>query len=81
MAANSLFKSHKPVPAGKIGILLINLGTPDAPEFWQVRQYLDEFLSDPRVIETPQFLWWLVLNFYILNARPGRENKASAGVS
>jgi protoporphyrin/coproporphyrin ferrochelatase len=80
MAANSLFKSNKPVPAGKIGILLINLGTPDAPEFWQVRQYLDEFLSDPRVIETPQFLWWPVLNFYVLNARPGRVAKQYATI-
>jgi protoporphyrin/coproporphyrin ferrochelatase len=75
MASTPLFKSNKPAPAGKIGILLVNLGTPDSPKFWLVRQYLDEFLSDPRVIETPRILWWPILNFYILNARPGRVAK------
>ena len=80
MASSPLFKSNKPAPAGKIGILLINLGTPDGPQFWQVRQYLEEFLSDPRVIETPRIVWWPILNFFILNARPGRVAKQYAAI-
>src|SRR3984893_16319916 len=80
MASSSLFKSNKPAPAGKIGILLINLGTPDGPQFWQVRQYLGEFLSDPRVIELPRIFWWPILNFFILNARPGRVAKQYAAI-
>jgi ferrochelatase len=46
---------HRPVPEGRIGVLLINLGTPDAPEARAVRRYLAEFLSDPRVIEIHPF--------------------------
>jgi protoporphyrin/coproporphyrin ferrochelatase len=79
VASRILFKS-RPVPAGNIGILLVNLGTPDAPKFWQVRQYLDEFLSDPRVIETPRLLWWPILKFIILNTRPGRVAKHYATI-
>ncbi|GAA5159634.1 ferrochelatase [Viridibacterium curvum] len=57
-----------------IGILLINLGTPDEPTPAAVKRYLKEFLSDPRVVEIPRALWWLILNGIILNTRP----KASA---
>ncbi|MGC2224833.1 MAG: ferrochelatase, partial [Methylocella sp.] len=46
--SNVSANNNKPVPAGKIGILLVNLGTPDAPRFWPVRRFLREFLSDPR---------------------------------
>jgi protoporphyrin/coproporphyrin ferrochelatase len=80
MASTPSYKSNKLAQAGKIGILLVNLGTPDAAKFWQVREYLDEFLSDPRVIETPRIIWWPILNFFILNARPGRVAKHYAAV-
>jgi len=61
---------------GRTGILLVNLGTPDAPDRASVRRYLKEFLSDPRVVEGPRLPWWLVLNLIILNTRPGRSAKA-----
>ena len=60
----------------QIGVLLVNLGTPDAPDPVSVRRYLKEFLWDPRVIEVPRPLWWLVLNGIILNTRPRRSAKA-----
>jgi protoporphyrin/coproporphyrin ferrochelatase len=56
--------------AGKIGVLLINLGTPDDTSYWPMRRYLKEFLSDRRVIETNRVLWWLILNGVILVKRP-----------
>ncbi len=56
--------------AGRIGVLLINLGTPDATTYWPMRRYLKEFLSDRRVIETNRVLWWLILNFVVLVKRP-----------
>jgi len=55
------------------GILLTNLGTPDAPTKAAVRTYLKEFLWDPRVVEQPRWLWWLILNGIILNTRPARS--------
>jgi ferrochelatase len=58
----------------RIGVLLVNLGTPDAPTPAAVRRYLREFLSDPRVVEIPGILWWPVLNLFVLTTRP----KASA---
>ena len=60
----------------RTGILLINLGTPDAPDPKSVRRYLKEFLSDPRVIEKRGPLWWLVLNGIILPRRSGRSSTA-----
>lgn len=57
----------------KTGILLINLGTPDAPTAEAVRPYLQEFLSDPRVVEIPKAVWWLILNGIILNTRPKKS--------
>jgi len=60
----------------KIGILLTNLGTPDEPTKSALRRYLKEFLSDPRVVEFPRPLWWLILNLIILNVRPKRSAKA-----
>jgi ferrochelatase len=56
--------------AAKCGVLLINLGTPDAPTAPAVRRYLREFLSDPRVVEIPRATWWLILNLFILPFRP-----------
>ena len=57
-------------PAAKIGVLLVNLGTPDGTSYWPMRRYLKEFLSDPRVIETNRVLWWLILNGIVLTKRP-----------
>ena len=62
---------HGQEPA--VGILLTNLGTPDAPTTAAVRTYLKEFLWDPRVVEQPRWLWWLILNGIILNTRPARS--------
>jgi ferrochelatase len=64
----------------KIGILITNLGTPDAPKKAELKRYLREFLSDPRVVETPRLLWWMILNFIILNIRPKRSAKAYSTV-
>ena len=58
------------------GILLCNLGTPDAPTTAALRRYLKEFLWDPRVVEQPRWLWWLILNGIILNTRPAKSAKA-----
>ncbi len=60
----------------KLGILITNLGTPDAPKRKQLKAYLKEFLSDPRVVEVPRLIWWCVLNLVILNIRPSRSAKA-----
>jgi ferrochelatase len=57
----------------KTGILLVNLGTPDAPTAKAVRPYLKEFLGDPRVVEIPRAIWWLILNGIILNTRPKKS--------
>lgn len=59
-----------------LGVLLVNLGTPDAPTPEAVRRYLAEFLSDPRVVELPRPLWWLVLHGYILRTRPAKSAAA-----
>jgi ferrochelatase len=59
--------------AEKTAVLLINLGTPEAPTTPAVRRYLKEFLSDPRVVEIPRALWWLILNGIILNIRPKKS--------
>src|SRR5882672_12598652 len=64
---------HSPVAAGRIGVLLVNLGTPDATDYWSMRRYLKEFLSDRRVIEENRIKWWLILNLVILTFRPGRK--------
>lgn len=65
---------HDQIP--QIGVLLVNLGTPDAPDRASVRRYLKEFLWDPRVVEMSRPLWWLVLNGVILNTRPARSAHA-----
>ncbi|WP_075186325.1 ferrochelatase [Teredinibacter haidensis] len=64
----------------KIGVLITNLGTPTAPTKRALRTYLKQFLSDPRVVEVPRLLWWLVLNGIILNIRPSRSAKAYTSV-
>jgi len=67
---------HPPVPKPQLGVLLINLGTPDAPEARAVRRYLAEFLSDPRVIEIPAIAWKPILYGIILRTRPRRSAEA-----
>lgn len=78
--SDHLPKDHPPVPQQKVGVLLLNLGTPDATDFWSVRRYLKEFLSDPRVIETNKFIWWPILNLIILNFRPQKAGHAYAQI-
>jgi len=64
----------------RLGLLLVNLGTPDAPTTRAVRRYLAEFLSDPRVIEAPRALWWLALHGVVLRIRPRRSAAAYARI-
>ena len=62
-------------PAGRIGVLLVNLGTPDATDYWPMRRYLKQFLSDPRVIDENRIKWWFVLNLFILPVRPQKKGR------
>ena len=66
---------HPNAPHGRVGVLLLNLGTPDGTDYWSMRRYLKEFLSDRRVIEVPRWKWWPILNLIILTLRPGRKGK------
>ena len=61
--------------SGRIGVLLVNLGTPEGTGYWPMRRYLKEFLSDRRVIEENRLKWWLVLNLIILTVRPRRKGR------
>ncbi|PYG26586.1 ferrochelatase [Pelagimonas varians] len=61
---------HPTIPKQKIGILLANLGTPDATDYWSMRRYLNEFLSDQRVIDFPKWKWQPLLQLIILSKRP-----------
>jgi ferrochelatase len=67
---------HPPVSSGQIGVLLINLGTPDGPDPASVRRYLKQFLSDTRVVEIPPIVWQLILRGIILNTRPQKSSRA-----
>ncbi len=69
-------EGHPPVAAGKVGLLLVNLGTPDAPDKKAVKRYLKEFLSDKRVVEIPDILWQPILRGIILNTRPKKSAHA-----
>ena len=72
--------NHPLVATPKIGVLLVNLGTPDAPTAPAVRRYLKQFLSDRRVVEIPALLWQPILRGIILNTRPQKSAKAYAKV-
>lgn len=72
--------NHPPVAFGRIGVLLVNLGTPDAPTPQAVKRYLGEFLSDRRVVELPAFLWQPILRGIILNVRPRKVAKNYAAI-
>tara|TARA_B100000123_G_scaffold239910_1_gene192814 strand:+ start:344 stop:1342 length:999 start_codon:yes stop_codon:yes gene_type:complete len=69
-------KDHPDVKFGKTGLLLVNLGTPNSTNWFDIRKYLKEFLSDKRVIEINPFLWKVILNLFILNFRPSKTAKA-----
>lgn len=75
-ALGPLPADHPQVLQGKIGVLLVNLGTPDATDYWSMRRYLSEFLSDPRVIEVPMPIWQLILQGPILTFRPSKSGRA-----
>ena len=70
----------KPKLPPRIAVLLVNLGTPDEPTAPAVRRYLKQFLSDPRVIEIPKFLWAIILNLFVLPSRPKRVAEAYASI-
>ncbi|TCD11427.1 ferrochelatase [Oricola cellulosilytica] len=67
---------HPPVKIQKVGVLLVNLGTPDATDYKSMRRYLKEFLTDKRVIEWPRAIWYPILFGIVLNTRPGKVGKA-----
>ncbi len=71
---------HHEGQTGETAVLLINLGTPDAPTAPAVRRYLREFLSDPRVVEIPRAVWWPILNGVILNVRPKKSAEKYAAI-
>ncbi|OOG72534.1 ferrochelatase [Sinorhizobium sp. A49] len=68
--------NHPPVKSGKVGVLLVNLGTPDGTDYTSMRRYLREFLSDRRVIEWSRLFWYPILYGIVLNTRPGKVGKA-----
>lgn len=83
MLLKSPFAKEPPFAHGqapKTGVLLCNLGTPDAPTAPALRRYLAEFLSDPRVVEIPRLLWWLILHGIILRVRPAKSALKYASV-
>ena len=73
-------EGHPSVMSGRIGVLLTNLGTPEGTDYWSMRRYLHEFLSDRRVIETPRWLWWPLLNLIILTKRPKSKGHDYASI-
>ncbi len=68
--------AHPPVRIQKVGVMLVNLGTPDGTDYRSMRRYLAEFLTDPRVIEWPKALWYPILYGIVLNRRPQKVGKA-----
>ena len=75
-AIGPLPADHPPVRIGRVGVLLVNLGTPDATDVKSMRRYLREFLTDKRVIEWPRALWYPILFGIVLRTRPARVGKA-----
>lgn len=71
---------HPPVPQEKVGVLIANLGTPDATDYWSMRRYLNEFLSDRRVIDYSPWLWQPLLQLIILTKRPFSSGEAYRGI-
>ena len=75
-ALGPLPSGHPSVTTGKVGIMLVNLGTPDGTDYAPMRRYLKEFLSDKRVIEWPRLLWYPILYGIVLNTRPKKSGHA-----
>ena len=73
-------KDHPPVARAKVGVLVANLGTPDGTDYWSMRRYLNEFLSDRRVIDYAPWKWQPLLQLIILTKRPFSSGKAYAGI-
>ena len=73
VSPRALPQDHPALAPRRIGVLLVNLGTPEATDYWSMRRYLKEFLSDTRVVDTSRLIWWPVLNFVILTFRPLRS--------
>ena len=71
---------HPPIPPARVGVLLINLGTPDEPTPEAVKRYLQEFLSDRRVVELPRLIWQPILRAFVLRSRPAKSAKLYASV-
>lgn len=71
---------HPAVKHGRVGVLLLNLGTPDGTDYWSMRRYLKQFLSDRRVIEEPRWKWWPILNLIILTFRPRAKGRDYASI-
>ncbi len=69
-------KEHPEIKFGKTGVLIVNLGTPDSTNWWDIRKYLKEFLSDRRVIEVNPIIWQIILNLFILTFRPSKTAHA-----
>jgi protoporphyrin/coproporphyrin ferrochelatase len=80
MRSPHMGSDHPPTAFGKVGVLLLNLGTPDGTSYWPMRRYLKEFLSDRRVIEVPKAIWWPILNLIILTVRPSKKGKDYASI-
>jgi protoporphyrin/coproporphyrin ferrochelatase len=76
VASRPLPPGHPPVAPSRVGVLLVNLGTPEATDYWSMRRYLKEFLSDRRVVEANPVLWWFILNGIVLTTRPKRSGHA-----
>ncbi len=74
--SNPIPNDHPEVKTPKIGVLLLNLGTPDATDYFSVRRYLSEFLSDKRVIDYPAWFWQPILQGIVLTSRPFRSGAA-----
>ena len=72
----NILNNHPKINYGKTGVLLVNLGTPDSTNWWDVRKYLKEFLSDRRVIEVNPIIWQIILNCFILTFRPSKSAHA-----
>jgi ferrochelatase len=71
---------HPAVKSGAVGVLLVNLGSPSGTDYWSVRRYLKQFLSDRRVIEVWRPLWLAILNLIVLTVRPSRSGRAYAEI-
>ena len=80
LATQGLPPGHPAIRNGRIGVLLLNLGTSDGTGYWAMRRYLKEFLSDRRVIDLPRWKWWPILNLIVLTVRPARKGRDYAKI-